>query len=146
MNIRSGLSILGLAASLACGGGGGGNGSSSGYNTPPPSGPPPNTVYVGGTGAYGSPDTSFNPSTLPVTAGTTVTFSWQGGTHTVTSYAVSGSPLFPGVPMPGKSSGTYSYTFVNPGTYYYRCEYHSTAPVDANSVATGMMIGKVVVN
>lgn len=143
MNIRSGLSILGLAVSLACGGGGGG---SSSYTPPLPSGPPANTVWVGGAGAYGTPDTSFNPSTLTVTAGTTVTFLWQGGTHTVTSYAVSSSPTFTGVPMPGQSSGTYTYTFANPGTYYYRCEYHSTAPVDANSVATGMMIGKVVVN
>lgn len=144
MNIRSGLSILGLAITLACGGGGGGGDSSSGY-TPPPA-PPANTVWVGGSGGYGSSLTSFNPATLTVTAGTTVTFSWQGGTHTVTSYAVSGSPTFPGVPMPGQSSGTYTYQFNTAGTYYYRCEYHSTAPVDANSVATGMMIGKVVVN
>ena len=144
MNIRSGLSILGLAASLACGGGGGG---SSSYTPPTPSGPPANTVWVGGAGGYGgTPDTSFTPSTLTVAAGTTVSFVWQGGTHTVTSYAVSGSPTFTGVPMPGQSSGTYPYTFTTPGTYYYRCEYHSTAPVDANSVATGMMIGKVVVN
>lgn len=141
MNIRSGLSILGLAASLACGGGGGG----SSYTQPTPSGPPANTVWIGGSGYSGS-DMVFTPSTLTVTHGTAVTFSWQGGTHTLTSYSVSGSPTFPGVPMPGQSTGTYSYTFANPGTYYYRCEYHSTAPVDANSVATGMMIGKVVVN
>ena len=140
MNIRSGLSILGLAASLACGGGGGG--SSSSYTPPPP--PPANTVNVGRSTGYG--DMSFTPPTLTVAANTLVTFNWRGGTHTLTSYAVSGSPVFPGVPMPGQSSGSYQYTFVNPGTYYYRCEYHSTAPVDANSVATGMMIGKVVVN
>ena len=143
MNIRFGLSILALAGTLACGGGGGS--SSSAPTTP--AGPPANTVWVGGAADYGGgAPTTFNPSTLTVTAGTAVTFSWQGGTHTVTSYAVSGSPTFTGVPMPGQSSGTYSYTFANPGTYYYRCEYHSTPPVDANSVATGMMIGKVVVN
>ncbi|HET8901300.1 MAG TPA: hypothetical protein VFM84_05105 [Holophagaceae bacterium] len=141
MNIRYGLSILGLAASLACGGGGGG-GSSSSYSPPPP--PPANTVNVGGSAGYG--DTSFTPDTLTVAANTQVTFNWKGGTHTVTSYSVSGSPTFPGVPMPGQSSGSYSFTFVNPGTYYYRCEYHSTAPVNSSSVATGMMIGKVVVN
>lgn len=143
MNLKSSLTYLGLCAVLACGGGGGG----SSYTPPsPPAGPPPNTIWVGGTDGYGGAETSFNPSNLTVKAGTTVAFVWQGGTHTVTSYAVSGSPLFPGVPMPGKSSGNYSYTFATAGTYYYRCEYHSTAQADPNSEATGMMIGKVVVN
>ncbi len=144
MNLRSGFAFLGLCAALACGGGGGG--SSSYSPPPPPSGPPANTVYVGGSDPYGGSSTSFSPATLTVTAGTAVSFVWQGGTHTVTSYAVSGSPTFPGVPMPGQSSGTYTYTFPTAGTYYYRCEYHSTAPVNSSSVATGMMIGKVVVN
>lgn len=144
MNIRSGLSILGLAITLACGGGGG---SSSSYTAPTPAGPPANTVWVGGAGSYGgSGPTNFDPATLTVAAGTSVSFVWKGGTHTLTSYAVSGSPTFPGVPMPGQSAGTYTYQFNTAGTYYYRCEYHSAAPVDANSVATGMMIGKVVVN
>ena len=142
MNLRSGITALGLFTALACGGGGGG---SSSYTAPTPQGPPPNTVYVGGDNGYGGGSTAFAPATLTVTAGTQVTFSWQGGTHTVTSYSVSGSPTFPGLPMPGQSSGTYAYTFANPGTYYYRCEYHSTAQADPNSEATGMMIGKVVV-
>ena len=141
MSIPSSLALFGLFLTVACGGGGGSS------STPAaPAGPPANTIYVGGSDPYGGGTTSFNPGTLTVTAGTTVTFSWQGGTHTVTSYAVSGSPTFPGVPMPGQSSGSYAYQFNTAGTYYYRCEYHSTAPVNVNSVATGMMIGKVVVN
>jgi plastocyanin len=142
MNIRSGLSILGLAAALACGGGGGG----SSYSPPPPSGPPANTVWIGGAGSYGGGGaTTFDPSTLTVAAGTTVTFSWQGGTHTLTSYAYNGSPVFPGVPMPGQSSGTYTYKFNTAGTYYYYCEYHGTLVAGGASIATGMA-GKVVVN
>lgn len=143
MNIRSSLSILGLAAALGCGGGGGS--SSSGY-TPPP-GPPANTVWVGGSSSdpYGGGTTSFNPATLTVTAGTQVSFVWKGGTHTVTSYAKSGSPTFPGVPDPGQSSGTYSYTFASPGTYYYYCTFHGSLAPGGASEATGMA-GKVVVN
>ncbi|HET6329731.1 MAG TPA: hypothetical protein VFF76_02995 [Holophagaceae bacterium] len=141
MNIRSGLSILGLATALACGGGGGG---SSSYTPPPPSGPPPNTVWVGGGGGYGGGTTAFNPSTLTVTAGTTVTFSWQGGTHTVTSYAYNGSPTFPGLPA-GQSSGTYTYQFNTPGHYYYYCTYHGTLAAGGTSQAMGMA-GEVVVN
>ncbi|HXC16418.1 MAG TPA: hypothetical protein VNV60_03150 [Holophagaceae bacterium] len=140
MNIRSGLSILGLAAALACGGGGGGSSSSA---PPPPSGPPPNTVYVGGDSGYGGAITAFNPSTLTVTAGTAVTFSWQGGTHTVTSYAYNGSPTFTGLPA-GQSSGTYTYTFPAAGTYYYYCTYHGTLAAGGTSQAMGMA-GKVVV-
>jgi plastocyanin len=147
MNIRSGLSILGLAITLACGGGGGGGDSSSGYTTPPPSGPPANTVYVGGTGGpYGGTGTmSFDPAVLTVPAGTAVTFSWQGGTHTVTSYTLGGSPTF--TSSGAQSSGTYVYTFNTAGTYYYYCTFHGnffgTAP-NATQEATGMA-GKIVV-
>ena len=139
MNIRSGLSILGLALAMACGGGGG---SSSSSYTPPP--PPPNTVQVGDSSGYGS-DMLFTPATLTVSAGTTVTFRWQG-THTLTSYAYNGSPTFPGVPNPGQGAGTsYSYQFNTPGTYYYYCEYHGSLVAGGTSLASGMA-GKVVVN
>lgn len=143
MNLRFGLSILGLAVALGCGGGGGG---SSAASTPPPA-PPANTVWVGGSSSdpYGGGTTAFNPATLTVAANTAVSFVWKGGTHTVTSYAVSGSPTFPGVPDPGQSSGTYTYTFTTPGTYYYYCTYHGSLAPGGTSVATGMA-GKVVVN
>ena len=141
MNIRSGIPILGLAFAMACGGGG----SSSGGGYMPPAGPPANTVWIGGTDGYGGATTAFNPSTLTVTAGTTVTFIWKGGTHTLTSYAYNGSPTFPGVPMPGKSTGNYTYQFNTAGTYYYYCQYHGFLASGGTSLATGMS-GKVVVN
>ena len=138
MTIRSSFSILGLAAGLACGGGG----SSSSSAPTPPAGPPPNTVWVGGSTGYGS-TTAFSPATLTVPVGTAVTFSWQGGTHTVTSYAYNGSPTFPGLPA-GQSSGTYIYTFPAAGTYYYYCTYHGTLVAGGTSLAMGMA-GQVVV-
>lgn len=142
MNLRSGLTLFGLLASLACGGGGGG--SSSSYPSTP-AGPPPNTVYVGGDSGYGGSDMTFTPSTLTVSAGTMVTFVWKGGTHNVTSYAVSGSPTFTNSGDHSNVGDSFQYTFATAGAYYYRCTYHSTAQADPNSVATGMMIGKVVV-
>ena len=143
MNIRSGISILGLTLAMACGGGGGSS-SGGGYN-PPPAGPPANTVWIGGSTYGGGGSTSYNPETLTVAAGTTVSFVWKGGTHTLTSYSVSGSPTFPGVPSPGQSSGTYTYQFNTAGTYYYYCQYHGFLAGGGTSVATGMA-GKVVVN
>ena len=139
MNVPSSLALLALALTVSCGGGG------SSYSTPPPpAGPPANTVWVGSSDPYGGGTMSFSPATLTVSVGTTVTFSWQGGTHTVTSYAYNSSPTFPGVPMPGQSSGTYAYQFNTAGTYYYYCEYHGTLTAGGTSLATGMA-GKVIV-
>lgn len=145
MTIRSVVPVFGLALTLACGGGGG---SSSGGGYTPPAGPPANTVWVGGAGSYGGGGgtTAFNPPILTVTAGTTVTFLWKGGTHNVTSYAVSGSPTFTSSGDHSNAGDSDPVLFSTAGTYYYRCTYHSTAPADANSVATGAMVGKVVVN
>ena len=125
----------------ACGGGGGG---SSASEPVAPAGPPAGTVWVGGGDVYGGYNMTFAPATLTVAPGTTVTFEWKGGTHTVTSYAYNGSPTFPGVPMPGQSSGVYSYKFETAGTYYYYCEYHGSLAAGGASLAGGMT-GKVVV-
>lgn len=145
MNIRSGVSLFVLSLALGCGGGGGYGGSS--YT--PPSGPPANTVWVGGSDGYGGTTTAFNPSTLTVSAGTTVTFAWQGGTHSVSSYTLTGdatSKTF--TTIPDRSGGSSQVTFSTAGTYYYYCDLHGnffgTYP-NATSVATGMA-GKVVVH
>ncbi|MFH8384837.1 cupredoxin family copper-binding protein [Kitasatospora sp. NPDC018058] len=63
---------------------------------------------------------AFAPSTLTVSAGTTVTWTnSDSDTHTVTS---SGSgPLDSGTLNHGAS---YSYTFTTPGTYAYICSIH----------------------
>lgn len=137
MNARAAFASMCLGLALACGGGG--------SSAPaPPAQPPVNTVWVGMPGDYGAVDMIYSPSVLTVPAGTTVTFSWKAGTHTVTSYAYNGSPTFPGVPMPGQASGTYTYQFNTPGTYYYYCEYHATLTAGGTSLATGMA-GSVVV-
>lgn len=65
----------------------------------------------------------FEPATLIVPAGTTVTFVWQDGFHDVIS---SGSPSFPGVPTAFDPPKSYQFTFVAPGTYKYYCSVHGT--------------------
>jgi plastocyanin len=83
-------------------------GSSSGSSTPPPS----NTVVM--------MNIAFNPGTLTVSAGTTVT--WQnndGITHTSTSDT--------GVWDTGNIAGgtSKSVTFPNAGTFKYHCTIHA---------------------
>lgn len=130
------LVVIGCGSGMGSGGGGGTVGPSSS----PPSGSAMVTV-----GANGS--TSFDPQMVSITPGSTVTWRWLGGPHTVTS----GTPgaadgkfcsLPSGTPSPSscattsyaQSSGTYSHTFSAAGTYPYFCEIHGS-----------MMTGTVVV-
>jgi plastocyanin len=87
--------------------------------------------YGGGGGGGGCTPTaskvcmnalSFGPSSLTITAGTTVT--WQNGsvaTHTVTSDVGSTLTYNSGSVGPG---GTFSQTFNTAGTYAYHCTFH----------------------
>jgi plastocyanin len=70
----------------------------------------------------GIPQPSFTPNCATVTRGTTVTWTWEDPafTHSVTS----DTALFDsGV----KNSGTFEYTFAEPGTYTYYCTVHGKA-------------------
>jgi plastocyanin len=65
---------------------------------------------------------AFNPSTLTVPVGTTVTWTNDDSTsHTVTSD--SGSELSSGSISPGQ---TYSHTFNTAGTFDYHCRIHTS--------------------
>lgn len=83
--------------------------------------PGPGEVYI--------KDLAFNPSTIFVSANTTVTWTNKDGvSHTVTS----NSGVFDsGTILQGK---TYSFQFTNPGSYPYHCTIHPS------------MTGTVVVN
>jgi plastocyanin len=64
---------------------------------------------------------AFSPSTLTVSAGTTVSWTNNDGvTHTVTSKT---SAFDSGSLLNGK---TYSFTFPNAGTYDYYCKIHTS--------------------
>jgi plastocyanin len=77
-------------------------------------------------------DNFFDPSSITVTGGTTVTWTWRGsGTHNVTFEDGQGSSL-------SQASGSHSRTFGTTGTVRYRCTIHSSS-------FTSGMVGSVVV-
>jgi len=79
---------------------------------------------AGGPSVNAGPDFSFHPGTLTVKAGTTVTWDYVGGIpHTVTSSPGDPASFDSGI----KSSGSFTFTFAQPGTYHYFCTLHGTA-------------------
>jgi plastocyanin len=88
------------------------------------------TTSPSGGPTIGIRDFSFSPSTLTVKAGTTVEWLNDGPSqHTTTSDAAlwdSGAlnPPSGGGMYSGSSGGTFSYTFMTPGTYTYHCSLH----------------------
>lgn len=72
------------------------------------------TVQVG-------PGTTFSPSTVTVSPGEAVVWSFQAF-HTSTSDTTTGPEVWDSGFL---SSGTFSHTFQTPGTYPYYCQVHS---------------------
>jgi plastocyanin len=65
----------------------------------------------------------FEPASVTIPAGTTVTWRWVGGFHNVTP---TGSPTFTGSGAPVSAPSTFAQTFTTPGTYLYFCVVHGT--------------------
>jgi plastocyanin len=90
-------------------------------------------------------DFSFSPSTLTVKPGTTVEWLNDGpSSHTTTSDAAlwDSGPLSPpsgSGAYSGGSGGTFSYTFMTPGTYTYHCSLYPATEYPA-------FVGSVVVS
>ena len=99
------LCVASALFALGCGSDSGGT-----SNNPPPAG----DVLV--------QNDLFNPATLSVTAGTTVTWAWDsdGHEHTVTFDAE------PAQTSGIKTSGTYQRTFASAGTFAFHCQVHPT--------------------
>jgi plastocyanin len=123
------VACVGLAAALgACGGGGGSSLSTNPGGTNPGGGTPPatNTVTL--------VNQSFSPSSITVTAGSTVTWKWNdcsggdgygGGGATCVTHQISfddGS----GFSSPSQDQGTYGRTFSSKGTFKYHCVIHQS--------------------
>ena len=103
------VAIVALAA--ACGGGSSDytTGTGGGNNNPPPA----NQVYM--------QNSVFNPTSLSVAAGATVTWTNQDAvTHTVT-YSSGPDASFSATVAPG---ATFQHTFATAGTYQYYCTIH----------------------
>ena len=94
-----------MSSSLTYTGGGGGGGGAAGHTT---------NITVGGAANV------FSPANDTVAAGSTVTWTWNGGSHTVTFETLNDSSVT-------MSSGTFLVTFSTAGVYRYRCLIHSTS-------------------
>lgn len=128
---------LALAFVAACGGGG-----TTGSNTTPP-------VTGGNPGLpSGTPSASaavevinneFDPNSVLIQVGGTVTWHWTGSGHSVTSY---GTPSFsPNAPVSGTGTVLGPVTFNATGDYQYLCSVHGVATYGS----TGGMAGVVYV-
>ena len=127
--IRLALAPLLTASFAACGSGDSSSpGPGDGGNNPPPL-PAANLVNVG--------DNFFKPSSLTVSSGTTVTWTWVSATdpytgqvansHSVTFDDAVGSSLT-------QSSGTYTRQFNQTGTFGYFCGVHGAGAMSGTIV------------
>ncbi len=117
--IRFALTLLLGASFAACGGASSGLGLAGGGTTPPP---PP------GANAVNVADNSFNPTSLPVSVGTTVQWTWVGGnSHNVTFDDGVGNSST-------QTSGTHMRQFTAAGTFTYICTIHGRAVMSGEIV------------
>jgi len=86
--------------------------------TTPGGGPQPIEIQLRSDGGN-----RFEPANVTIPVGTTVTWTWVGGIHDVTS---GGSPAFSGSGNPTGAPHSFSQTFNAAGTYLYFCTVHGT--------------------
>jgi plastocyanin len=125
--------LLGVAGAFllsACGGSGGS--STSGYTTGPTTGTG-NPAPTGSSNTVTLSDATFQPGSLTVAKGTTVTWKWgacsDGGygsytscpTHTITFDDGSN------ITSPNQSEGTFTRNFATVGTFKYHCAVHGSS-------------------
>jgi plastocyanin len=103
--------------------------------TPLPQGVPlpmPGMDGPGGGSVVSIGDNVFQPANVPISAGATVTWTNNGGPHTVTSNGHMGANVMC-MPMssedfdsggPIASGASFQHTFANPGSYPYHCDIH----------------------
>jgi plastocyanin len=82
---------------------------------PPATGPFTGTIQV--------KDNFFSPSSATISVGDSVTWHWNGGSHSVTSKAASTFTFDSGV----KTSGTFGFRFHSAGTALYFCTVHGNS-------------------
>ena len=120
MKMRTAMMPVVTLALIACSGGGGGGayGGTGPYNTPPttdnnPAPTAPNTINA-------NVGLAFNPATLTVAPGTSVTFTFFSVQHGVT-FDTPGSPAN----VAPTTNGSVQVVFPNAGTFYFHCPIHS---------------------
>ena len=89
-------------------------------------GGPVGQVTVGDTFFRSARNASQNPAVDTVAAGSSVTWTWNGGSHSIQSSGVPPEVFRNSVVLAG-ANATYSVTFRTPGTYPYQCMVHGSA-------------------
>jgi plastocyanin len=120
MRFRTSALAAAVLSAAACGGGdsgpAGGPGPGGGINEP--SGTPVQAANVSVENNY------FSPNSVLVRTGGTVTWTWNGSGHSVTS---DGSPGFsPNAPVSNAPHTLGPVTFPDPGSYQYYCQVHGS--------------------
>ncbi len=123
------MGIVGAALAASCGGSSGGGGyttsptGTTGGGNNPPSPTATNEVTLS--------EATFQPSSITVAKGTTVTWTWNscsdngyGGYATCVSHSVN---FDDGTSSATQSQGTFARTFNAAGTYKYHCAIHGQA-------------------
>lgn len=133
------VSMIGVASLAGCAGSGDGadtEGGSTETDTPtatptPTPTPRPERVLVG-------PDAQnvFEPDSLEITAGTTVTFVWRSSGHSLVVDSQPENAAWEGVSETRSSGYEHSHTFDVPGTYEFYCEPHRTFGMEGTITVT----------
>ena len=120
--VRARLAAALLVFALACGGGGGDAPTSPAAPSTPstPSAPTLPTTPAANE-IIATTANTFNPATLTISRGTTVTFTFQAATHNVIFGNVTGAPAN----IPSTSSSSVQRTFSTAGTFGYDCTLHA---------------------
>lgn len=118
--VRKCAAVAVLALLSACGGGGGGDGAPTAPNNNTP-GTPSTPSTPGVNEVFATTGNAFTPSTLTVSRGTTVTFTFQATTHNVNFANVTGAPA--GIAATANSG--VQRLFATAGTFGYDCSLHS---------------------
>ena len=83
-------------------------------------------VTVGDTFFRSARNGTQNPAVDTIVAGTSVTWTWNGGSHSIQSTGLPPEVFRNSVVLVG-ANATYSVTFRTPGTYPYQCMVHGSA-------------------
>lgn len=89
---------------------------------------------------------SFTPSTLNITAGTTVRWTWAGGTHSTTSGNCCTTDGLWNSGTKSTVGSIFDRTFSTPGTFNYYCQVHGammTGQIIVTAAATATISGRV---
>jgi plastocyanin len=122
MNVQRMLGLVLVAAvCAACGGGSGGNSPTSPSNNNGSGTPAATPATPASNQVIATSESTFNPTALTVTAGTAVTFTFEGVTHDVVFDNVTGAPA----DISNTAGTSVSRTFASRGTFPFQCTIHS---------------------